>query len=189
MQRYEKFDYFYAMRIYLLGYMASGKSRLGEKLAALTGMAFADIDRIFEQTYRITIPDFFEKYDENAFRIIERKLLLDTEYLKDTVIATGGGTPCFFDNMAFIRASGLSVYICWSVPELAKRLGRSTQNRPVLRNMPPEMLEEKIRQHLHERDTFYRQADLIVHPSGKTLEECAGEIREAINSLLTKTLL
>lgn len=169
--------------------MAAGKSRLGETLAVRAGMEFADIDRIFEQTYRISIPDFFKKYDEKAFRIIERKLLLDTEHLADTVIATGGGTPCFFDNMAFIRTSGFSVYISWSVSELAGRLGKTARNRPVLDNLAPDRLEEKIRQHLASREPYYQQADLIIHPSGKTPGECAKEIWEAVIPRLPKTPL
>jgi shikimate kinase len=83
----------------------------------------------------------------------------------------------------------LSVYICWSVSELAKRLVKNTRNRPVLGNMSPEMLGERIRQHLAEREPFYRKADLIVHPSGKSQDECAGEILAAVNSLQLKTPL
>ena len=93
---------FTAMRIYLVGYMASGKSNLGQILAEKLGYAFVDLDYLFEERFRIRVLDFFEKYDEKGFRTIEQSLLHETTGWDNMVIATGGGTPCFFDNMDVI---------------------------------------------------------------------------------------
>ena len=90
------------MRIYLIGYMASGKTQIGHILANRLGFSFTDLDTVFEKQFRISVSDFFEKYDEQAFRLLEQKLLLETKNLDNIVISTGGGTPCFFDNMDFI---------------------------------------------------------------------------------------
>ena len=90
------------MRIYLIGYMASGKSNLGQLLAEKLGYSFIDLDYLFEERFRISVLDFFEKYDEDGFRKIERSILHETLEQDDVVISTGGGTPCFFDNMHFI---------------------------------------------------------------------------------------
>jgi len=94
---------FDAVRVYLIGYMGSGKSRTGGEVAAKMDWRFTDMDDLFEEKYRISVLDFFEKYDENSFRNIERKLLHETILEDNMIIATGGGTPCFFDNMDFIN--------------------------------------------------------------------------------------
>jgi len=150
------------MRIYLIGYMASGKSNLGSRLAELLEYGFVDLDQMFEERYRISVLSFFGKYDENAFRLIERSLLIETTTLEDVVIATGGGTPCFFDNMDVIRKAGLSVYLRWEVPDLVRRLQNVKKKRPLLKDTRPEDLELKVREALEQRSIFYEQADLVV---------------------------
>jgi len=129
------------MKIYLIGYMASGKTRLGNQLAELTGYRFMDLDEVFEERYRLSVFDFFEKYGEAAFRQIEQKLLVETEKLDRTVIATGGGTPCFFGNMDFIKRHGISIYIRMTVPELAERLQQVKKKRPLLKDVPATIQE------------------------------------------------
>lgn len=150
------------MRIYLIGYMASGKTNLGERLAGLLGYGFIDLDRMFEERYRISVLDFFEKYDEHAFRMIERSLLLETAGTENVVVSTGGGTPCFFDNMDIIKRSGVSVYLQWEVPELVRRLQSVKKKRPLLKDTHPDKLEQKVRESLEQRSIFYERADLVV---------------------------
>jgi shikimate kinase len=106
--------------------------------------------------------DFFGKYDENAFRLIERSLLIETTCLVDVVVATGGGTPCFFDNMDIIKNSGLSVYLQWDIPDLVTRLQSVKKKRPLLKDTRPEDLERKVRDALEQRTIFYERADLVV---------------------------
>ena len=150
------------MKIYLVGYMASGKSKLGKELSGLTGLEFVDLDVIFEERYRIGIVDFFEKYGDPAFRQIEHRLLLETGSLDNTIIATGGGTPCSEENIRFIRANGISIYIRMEIADLTLRLKSVKRKRPLLKNIPVEDLEEFVRNQLQEREPFYLQADHIV---------------------------
>jgi shikimate kinase len=149
-------------KIYLLGYMASGKSRLGLELSVLTGLTFLDLDELFEERYRVGITDFFDKYGEPVFRQLEHQLLLETEPLEDTIIATGGGTPCSAENMEFIRKNGTSIYLRMKVMELAHRLRQIKRQRPLLKNVPPGELLSFITKQLEEREPFYLKADHIV---------------------------
>jgi shikimate kinase len=146
--------------------MGSGKSGLGKKLAGMLGFDFADLDEMFEERYRISVFDFFEKYGEEYFRKMERDLLLETTEMVNTVISTGGGTPCFQDNMEVIRKSGSSVYLKYSAAELTERLKHIKRQRPLLRDIDPAGLGDWISGHLEEREKFYLQADYIFYPPG-----------------------
>ena len=118
------------MRVYLIGYMGAGKTRLGADLSDRTGYPFVDTDDLFESRYRISIVDFFEKYNEESFRKIEKELLRETLIYPDAIISTGGGTPCFFDNMDFIRNNGKSIYIKMDTESLIKRLASVKKSVP-----------------------------------------------------------
>ncbi len=150
------------MRIYLIGYMAAGKSRLGKELAAIASMQFVDLDDLFEARYRISIIDFFDKYNEEVFRKLEQEILHETQFCNDSIISTGGGTPCFFDNMKFIRQNGKSVYIRVAPASLSSRLLTIRRKRPLLKDLPPLELEPFIIQQLAEREHYYLEADYIV---------------------------
>lgn len=149
-------------KIYLIGYMASGKSRLGRELSLVTGFSFLDLDEVFEERYRIGILDFFEKYGEPVFRQLEHDLLLETEKLDHTIIATGGGTPCSVENIGFIKQNGASIYVRMEVRDLADRLRKIKRQRPLLIDVPSNELESFIKNQLEEREIFYLKADHVV---------------------------
>jgi shikimate kinase len=159
------------MRIYLIGYMASGKTQMGQELSALTGYQFIDTDEIFEERYKISILDFFEKYNEDSFRKIEKDLLLETMKDEDVIIATGGGTPCFFDNMDLIKRNGISIYLKMDLISLVGRLAVVRKKRPLLKNKTPLELESYIRTQLAERELFYCQADFTVDAVNVTVKD------------------
>jgi shikimate kinase len=150
------------MKVFLIGYMASGKSHLGKELAQLTGYPNIDLDDIFEERYRISVNDFFEKYDELSFRRLEQELLLETESLPNGLVSTGGGTPCFFRNMEFMKINGVSIYLRVNVRILAERLENVKRKRPLLNKVEPGEMEMFVRKQLDEREPFYLQADHIV---------------------------
>ncbi len=150
------------MRVYLVGYMASGKSKTGRTLADDLDYDFLDLDEMFEERYHVSIPDFFHKYGEENFRPIERQLLHSTSGFDNTVIATGGGTPCFFDNMDFILHHGISVYLYWKAAILAKRLNQVRKKRPVIGEMKGRELEYYVQKHLEDREKFYLKADFFM---------------------------
>jgi shikimate kinase len=156
------------MLVYLIGYMGSGKTTLGRRLADAMHHRFLDLDGLIEETYHITIPRVFSQYDETAFRMMEQKVLAGTLSMTDTVISTGGGTPCFFDNMERINASGVSVYIRHSASFLAERLILSKRSRPLLTGKNREELAGFIASQLAYREPWYLQSRIVVN--GERLE-------------------
>ena len=150
------------MRVFLVGYMGSGKTGTGKELAAKAGYPFLDIDEMIEERYRISVLDFFDKYGEETFRKIERSILLETLDIPDIIIATGGGTPCFFDNMEIIRQNGTCIYLRMEPDELIARLAGIRKKRPLLKDKSREELDSYIRSQLSEREFFYRRAHHIV---------------------------
>ena len=165
-----------SMRIYLIGYMASGKSNLGQLLASAMGYVFVDLDYLFEERYRISVLDFFEKYDEESFRKIEQQLLHETISMENTVISTGGGTPCFYDNMDFIKSAGISVYLHWELDPLVVRLRNVRIKRPLLKNITPGELESKVKAHIGERETYYLRADYIFEAEKEEMGELVARL-------------
>jgi shikimate kinase len=155
-------------RIYLIGFMGSGKSTAGKRLAGAMGYDFADLDSMIEQKYRITIPALFERYDEAAFRKVEQETLRNTFQLNRHVIATGGGTPCFFDNMELINSYGTSVYLQMGPQALYQRLMNAKKKRPLIRQHPPEKVLGYIKEMLEAREPFYLQGHYVVN--GESLD-------------------
>ena len=111
-------------RIFLIGYMG-GKSTVGKQLAELLSLSFIDLDIYIQNRYRKTISDLIVEKGEAQFRIIEQKALADVAAFEDVLVATGGGTPCFFDNMELMNRAGITVYIKADAVELAARLDDS----------------------------------------------------------------
>lgn len=149
-------------RIFLIGYMGSGKTTLGKRLAARLGYEFIDLDHIFEEKYGMTIAQYFSLHGEDNFRLKESELLKETNYPPKTVISTGGGLPCFFDNMEWMNAHGQTVYIKLNAKVLAGRLENGKEERPLLREKHGEELIAFIDEKLAEREPFYSQAHLSV---------------------------
>jgi shikimate kinase len=150
------------MKVYLIGYMASGKSRLGKELSEITGYPHIDLDEVFEERYRISVNDFFMKYDESSFRRLEQELLLETESMPNAIVSTGGGTPCFFKNIDFMKKNGACIYLRVNSRILSERLEKVKRKRPLLKDVEPGEMEALVRKHLEEREPFYLQASLIL---------------------------
>jgi len=150
------------MKIYLVGYMGSGKSTFGQQLAIALGIPFTDQDKEFEKRYKIGIPDFFSKYGEEAFRDLETKILSDISQLTDAVISTGGGTPCFFDNMMLMNQTGITIYLQASPQLLLSRIEPSAWKRPVFQKFQDSDPLSKITEHLKTREVYYKQARITI---------------------------
>ena len=164
------------MLVFLIGFMGSGKSTVGEKLAKKMGYAFADIDQLIETKTNLTIPALFETHGEAFFRETEKEILHTTFSLKNTVVSCGGGTPCFFDNMQQMRANGLTVYLKLTAGSLFHRLAPGKTKRPLIAAMPDLQLMEFIMNELHKREVFYETADLVVKGENLKTDELAGLI-------------
>ena len=149
-------------RIYIVGYMGAGKTTAAKRIANRLGWEVADTDAMFEEKYRISIHDFFQKYDEDLFRKLESEVLKSTENLENTVISTGGGLACYFDNMEWMNQHGLTVFMRISPEAAADRILNSKRKRPLTENKTKEELTEYIRQHYASRLPFYEQTQITV---------------------------
>lgn len=150
------------MKYYLVGYMYCGKSTFGRRMAEAKGMDYLDLDRAFEARYHYTVPMFFQRFGEAAFRTLETQMLHSTADLDNVVIATGGGTPCYGDNMDFILAHGTAVYLQMPVDALVERALRSRNPRPLMHGLPEPEMRALIERQLKEREPIYLRAPLIV---------------------------
>jgi shikimate kinase len=148
--------------IYLVGMPSSGKSTLGKELARNLGYSFTDMDKLIETREQKTVSEIFSNYGEAHFRELEKKTLRGFQPNQSMVIATGGGIPCFNDNMDFIKENGVSVFL--NVNDLAKRLYKAQgNNRPLLdKSQSEEVVIASIKKTFEERLSFYQQADIQV---------------------------
>ena len=139
------------IRIFLTGYMGSGKTTLGRALAADLNVQFIDLDHYIEQRYRKTIAQLFAENGEDGFRAIERRMLHEVGEFEDVIISTGGGTPCFFDNIEFMNAQGITIYLDVPVERLFIRLCIARSKRPLIKDKDDEELRAFIIEQLEKR--------------------------------------
>lgn len=165
------------MKYFIVGFMGCGKTTWSRKLAAKLGYEFIDLDHVLEAKAGMSIAEYFSSFGEDAFRKLESQVLKETEYAENTVVSTGGGLPCFFDNMDWMNVNGKTLYIKLSPKTLADRLENSKTIRPVLQGKKGDELVEFITGKLAEREGFYLQASNIVEGidmSVEKLEEALG---------------
>jgi len=149
-------------KIYIIGFMGSGKSTTGKKLASCLSWSFIDLDKKIEETAGMKIPEIFSEKGESFFRTIESETLRDLVSESNTVISTGGGTPCFDNNMDFMLESGLTVYLRLAAGQLKNRLVNSSKARPLISNIGKDELEDYIHKKLNEREKWYTKAAITV---------------------------
>ncbi len=150
------------MRIYLIGFMGCGKSSLGRRLARRLEYPFIDIDNEVERLSGSTIPEIFSSKGEEEFREMEKGVLQSTLDIQKAVIATGGGTPCYSDNMDFMLGNGITVYLKMSPASLSHRLEYARRKRPLIGNMKGERLLSFIESKLIEREEYYIRSHCII---------------------------
>lgn len=162
------------MNIYLTGYMGSGKSTVGKKLATKLKMPFIDLDSYIEKKENRSIAEIFETDGEGKFRELEHAYLHEIFQEKDTIIALGGGTVCYFDNLKLINSNGISIYLKASVDTIFNRLKNAKITRPLFdKSLSDEAVKEKIETHLSNRETFYLQATYKVKAKNIDVDELA----------------
>ncbi len=168
------------MKIYIVGFMGAGKTTIGRELAARVEAPFFDLDELVEAAEKMTIKEIFGQQGEPYFRKRERDLLRSTHYLEDAVIATGGGTFTFEENIQFIQSEGLSVYLSAPYTLLRSRIGDKAAERPMFRD------EVAAHDLYNSRIRFYRMCDVTLEIRA---EETPGEIVQRILLELPKSFL
>lgn len=153
--------------------MGVGKTFTGRKLAEKLGVRFVDMDELIESEVGLKIPEIFNEKGEDWFREKESEVLRYLSLLQeDVVISTGGGTPCFNENIDIINSTGISIYLQLSPTALANRLTQNEkENRPLLKGKTNEELVSFIEARLFEREKFYQQAKFIVSAKNLEIEE------------------
>ena len=148
--------------LYIIGFMGSGKTTTGKRVASLLGWSFVDLDKKIEEHTGLKIPEIFSLHGEEHFRIVEAEALrsLDTE--TNTVISTGGGTPCYGSNMEYMLQTGLTIYLKLTPRQLMSRLSNSAEDRPLIKNLSGENLLNFIGDKLEFREKWYEKAELII---------------------------
>ena len=149
-------------RVYITGFMGCGKTTAGKKLASALNFSFIDLDHEIERKEHRPIKEIFATSGEDYFRKAESASLHDLDILSDTVISTGGGTPCYGDNLHYMKETGVLVYLKMTPHQLKNRLGDLTGKRPLLKNLKESEMESYISEKLKEREPFYEQATLII---------------------------
>ncbi len=162
--------------------MGCGKSYVGRLLAVRFGFEFVDVDSIIESTERHTIPQIFVNQGEPFFRQLESDTLQGLAKWDNIVISTGGGAPCFHDNMAWMNAHGVTVYLKATPELLLSRLKSETDHRPILGGRTDQDLLDFIKSKVTERSSFYEQASVIIEQT-KNGDEVVTDIIDALYKL------
>ncbi len=151
--------------------MGSGKTTIGRKLAKYINYSFIDLDAYIENKFHITISQIFKEKGNLGFRKIEQQCLKEVSEFENTIISTGGGTPCYFNNINIINETGISVYLKLSPDNLFLRLNKSKYNRPLITDKTDEELIDFINSELNKREKFYNQAKIIADNKNWTIND------------------
>ena len=170
----------YMIRIFLTGYMGAGKTTLGKAFAKAKGIDFIDLDWYIEKRFHKTIKELFAERGEDGFRTIEKNMLHEVGEFENVLISTGGGTPCFFDNMEYMNQQGETVFLDVPIDVLFRRLKIAKHQRPILKDKNDEELRLFIEEALQKRLSFYQQAH---HSFDGSFLESRSQINESIEKL------
>jgi shikimate kinase len=174
------------LRIFLTGFMTSGKSTIGPILANVMGLEFYDLDSVIEVAEEMTVVEIFEKKGESYFRKVESRMLEKLSAKSNVLISLGGGTMADENNFNLMKSAGKTIYLKVEPEMLYKRL-KNKIDRPLFRDLvlnesPEEDFVKRISEFLDKRKAFYEKADIIIStdhsPIGITVDKIAKKIRE-----------
>lgn len=167
-------------KIYIVGFMGSGKTTIGKKLASLLGWTFTDMDKRIEHKSGMTISTIFSEMGEAYFRKMESEVLREISAMQGVVISTGGGAPCHDGNMDFMLSSGLTIYLKLTPVQLCSRLSGSGAERPLISSLKKEDLLYFVEIKLSEREKFYNRAGMIIDGFNPDVNELLQQVRKLI---------
>jgi shikimate kinase len=167
------------MILFLIGLPGSGKSTIGHKLSKLLKLKLIDTDEEIIKKENSSIEDIFKNKGEAYFRQLEKETLHEVIKIDNSIISTGGGTPCFFDNMETINKSGISIFLNVPLEEISKRLLSSgSKNRPLMLGKSPEQLMEFLKEKIKERGPFYRKASIEFQQRKLSPKDIVSKLKE-----------
>jgi shikimate kinase len=167
------------VKVFLIGFMGSGKTHWGQIWAEKTGLTFFDLDIRIEEAFQMTITDIFQKKGEEKFREMERYHLRKFESESNFILACGGGTPCFFDNLSWMKSEGKVFYLKARPDSILEKVMQETEKRPLIKNVNQSELLFFIEKKLGEREPYYAQADFTLGVetlNERSLYECMPEL-------------
>jgi shikimate kinase len=166
------------MSVFLIGYMGSGKSTIGNGLSVIMNIPFFDLDSVIEKKIGMTIHNIFREKGEHFFREQEHSILTNLNLDNKSIIAAGGGTPCFFDNHNFMKKMGSTVYLKVTPNELCNRL-QLDDKRPLLFNNKLN-LKDFVHEQLFERDKYYQMSDYTIESDNISINQ----VHELVNKII-----
>lgn len=152
------------MRIYLLGFMASGKTTLGRQVSAFLEVPFFDTDQVIETQAGRSVQEIFSLHGESHFRQLEQDVLHQTAGFSKVLVATGGGLPLYGDNMDWMLAHGVTIYLEWPVDRLLEHVRTAVRGRPILEHL---QTAEEINVLLQDRRPVYARAAMTLELEGE----------------------
>jgi shikimate kinase len=168
------------MRIFLIGFMGSGKTHWGGLLSQRLQLPFLDLDSIITETEGKAITDIFQEHGEEYFRLLEKDILRDViEKYPALVLSCGGGTPCFFNNIDLMKKEGTVVWLNTSIEALAERLKREKAKRPLIKDISDDELRSYILKKMNDRRLYYEQADVHVDEADANIDSLLQQILHA----------
>jgi shikimate kinase len=168
------------MKIFLIGFMGSGKTHWGKLLSQKLGMPFFDLDSQIVNAEERSINEIFDKEGEEYFRVKEKEVLhIITESHATFVMACGGGAPCYFNNIDYMNRSGATVWLNTPAAVLFTRLIKEKEQRPLVKSLSDEQLKNFIHRKFADRKIYYEQADIIIEEDGITIDELIEKIFHA----------
>jgi shikimate kinase len=157
-------DWHTNMKIFLIGFMGCGKTHWGKELSSKLSIPFFDLDEKVAEHAGKGIPAIFSEDGEEHFRLLEKEVLyMITESHETFVMSCGGGTPCYYNNIDYLKKKGIVVWLNCSVDCLYRRLNREKDQRPLIREVPDDKLKSFIIKKFSNRKIFYQQANIIIN--------------------------
>jgi len=153
------------MLVFLVGFMGCGKSYIGRKIAPAMEFAYVDMDKAIEEQEQQTVKQIFETKGEAYFRKLEHNFLLEINKDDNIIISTGGGVPCFHNNMEIMNQKGITIYLNRDKELVLSRLKKGIEKRPLLQGLTDDELANFYDSKLAERKQFYEQAKIFAHNS------------------------
>lgn len=167
------------MKVFLIGYMASGKTTAAKKLAKKLDVEFVDLDKEVVRSEGMSIPEIFKIKGELGFRKLERRELRKWINKDNYVMACGGGTPCYFESMDEMNAAGVTIYLQMTAKAVVDRVQTAKEERPILKGLSEDKMLKKVAFQIEKREAFYTRAEWTINGVNLDIDELVGMVNHS----------